>query len=186
MSLNTNALITLEDIKNYLGINNTDDDTLLESLINGVSEFVENYIGYPVKEASYTETCKGFEIMNLGWQYFLKRLRVQSLAYVKKNDETLTEDTDFLVIRSQARVVFSEDLSIEEEDIFEFSYTAGFSTVPSDLQMICKQLVAMFYRHRDLSITSTNTQGVAKSIDPSKIPSFVIKTLEAYKKVGVL
>jgi len=185
MSLNSNALTTLDSVKSFLEINNTDYDTLLETLINGISLFIENYIGYPIKQASYTENVKGFEINQMGKQYFLKKKPVQSLTSITKEGTTLTSDDDYLFIKSQGRIIFSDSLDIDDEDDFVFTYSAGYSEVPSDLKMVCEQLVSMFFKHRDLSMTSTNTQGIAKSVDPSKLPQVVKRTLDLYRRVSL-
>lgn len=58
MELADNALITLEMAKTVLGIpaDDHDSDELIIILINGLSERVERYLGYSLKQSDYTES----------------------------------------------------------------------------------------------------------------------------------
>lgn len=55
MSLDANALVTLAEAKTYLGISGSDDDTLLENLINSSSTAIESYTDRKFIEEEYKE-----------------------------------------------------------------------------------------------------------------------------------
>jgi len=55
MSLNTNALTTVDRVKTFLGITVASSDAILESLINQVSDFVEHYCNRTFVETTYTD-----------------------------------------------------------------------------------------------------------------------------------
>ncbi len=56
MSVNTYAFTTASRLKSFLGISVTTYDTLLETLINAVSDFIENEINRRLKQTAYTGT----------------------------------------------------------------------------------------------------------------------------------
>ena len=67
-TLRTNALTTLEALKQLLGIDETDtsQDGVLIQLINRASASIENALGRKLRRSTYTERVKG-----TGSQYLL-------------------------------------------------------------------------------------------------------------------
>ena len=55
MALNTNALTTVDRVKDFLSITVASSDAILESLINQVSDFVEHYTDRTFVETVYTD-----------------------------------------------------------------------------------------------------------------------------------
>ena len=55
MSLDSNALVTLAEAKTYLGISGSDDDSLLNSLINNSSTAIESYCDRKFIAQNYKE-----------------------------------------------------------------------------------------------------------------------------------
>lgn len=60
-TLRTNALTTLEALKQLLGIDETDtsQDSVLIQLINRASASIENALGRKLRRSTYTERVKG-------------------------------------------------------------------------------------------------------------------------------
>lgn len=54
MSLLANALTTVARFKTFASINNNAQDTLIERLINAVTEFVEQYVGWTLLQTTHT------------------------------------------------------------------------------------------------------------------------------------
>lgn len=59
MSLDSNALVTLAEAKTYLGISGSEDDTLLNSLINNSSTAIESYCDRNFIAQNYKEFYNG-------------------------------------------------------------------------------------------------------------------------------
>ncbi|HCX20583.1 MAG TPA: hypothetical protein DHN29_01640, partial [Cytophagales bacterium] len=53
MALDDNSLTTLARTKDYLGVTNDSNDTLLERLIDAASSFIETYCDRTFKLTSY-------------------------------------------------------------------------------------------------------------------------------------
>ena len=43
MALASNALTTVADVKTYMGVTSSSDDTLIETLVNNVSDQIERW-----------------------------------------------------------------------------------------------------------------------------------------------
>jgi len=54
MAINSNGLTTVQRVKDFLGITVASNDTILERIINQVSDFVENYCDRTFVETTYT------------------------------------------------------------------------------------------------------------------------------------
>jgi len=59
MALADNALTTVADVKTYMGVTGSTDDTLIETLINNVSDQIERYCDRKLKESSFEEFIDG-------------------------------------------------------------------------------------------------------------------------------
>jgi len=59
MAVGTYALTTLTNLKAYLGVGDTDDDTLLENLIDRATAFVESYCDRKIMERDFYEWHDG-------------------------------------------------------------------------------------------------------------------------------
>lgn len=59
MALASNALTTVADVKTYMGITSSTDDTLIETLVNNVSDQIERYCDREFKEKTFTEYLDG-------------------------------------------------------------------------------------------------------------------------------
>lgn len=59
MALADNALTTVADVKTYMGVTSSTDDTLIETLINNVSDQVERWCDRKLKESSFEEFIDG-------------------------------------------------------------------------------------------------------------------------------
>src|SRR6056297_1743075 len=86
MALQDNALITLQQIKDKLGITDTSEDEYLESLINSISDDFEFYCSRSFKQEVITD----YELPGTDRQAILLPKRpIQSIQNVYINDEEL-------------------------------------------------------------------------------------------------
>ena len=69
-TLRTNALTTLEALKQLLGIDETDtsQDSVLIQLINRASASIENALGRKLRRSTYTERVKGPAASTCWWR----------------------------------------------------------------------------------------------------------------------
>jgi hypothetical protein len=102
MSLDSNALVTLAEAKTYLGISGSDDDTLLNSLINNSSTAIESYCDRNFIAQNYSEFYNGLGQRKLRLRNF-PVTSIQRLATGSKLAMTVSS-TDTTDLRASVEV----------------------------------------------------------------------------------
>jgi uncharacterized phiE125 gp8 family phage protein len=179
MPLSENALTTLEATKNYLRITETSEDLLIESLINAVSDQIENYCRRKLKERTYTdEEYDGTNSSNL----LLSQFPVSSVTDVKIDDISIAS-SEYKLRKGTGGLVRLNSEWPEGVLNIKVTHTSGYSPVPSDLDLACKHMV-MFYYKTDISNFS-KTFGDGFMVRPEAFPPQVRMLLDGYRKAMV-
>jgi len=164
MDLLSYALTNLARVKTFLGISGTSDDTLLTSLINTCTEFIENYCDRRFKQTAYTnELYNGSGINKL----LLKNYPVDenSTFKLEKRSSDLNEDDWDEVDTEYYHIHYEKGIVENVRNIFEryprhyrITYTAGYDYDNSDtylegagagdLEYACWKLVSKVYQQR--------------------------------------
>jgi hypothetical protein len=158
MSLDSNALITLANLKSYLQDVEADDDsydTILEMLINSVSTLMQSEIGEPLVYASYTDkylTGNGTSMLRL------PQAPIVAVTSVEEDDWTLTEgvEEDYVILNvaGYLRKTSGQTWSKAVHNI-KVSFTAGYwvtsetegvDEMPKDIQLACMKQVGIEWR----------------------------------------
>ncbi len=94
MSLNDNAIVTLQEMKAFLEESGTGHDSQLETLINGISDLFETEFSRSLKEATYTDKyLNGSGLRHL----LIPNYPVISISVITEDGQSLTENEDFFV-----------------------------------------------------------------------------------------
>ena len=169
---------TLSDVKDYLGVTDTDDDSRLTLLIAWTEELIHMYLGRNLNETSYTQTAykPATELIQLD------NYPVASLTSVTIDDvvETLT---DFDLVTDIGAV--HGDFILGE--VISIVYTGGYATIPPLIIEVFYQVVEDSYNEykgtsddevKDVTLFDfakvsydTSTAGGARSINYSGIES---------------
>lgn len=179
-TLNDNALTTLADVKESLGLDSgdTSKDNLIIRNINFASQVIENYCDRVFKQTEYeNEEYDGndspFMILRqrpiLTAETFTFQYRETSL---NDNDWT-TEDTENYFIDADAGVVKYLTNYYGRFNRYRFTYSAGYATVPSDVAEACARMSAF------LSDNTTGANNVKrKQQGPKEIEYFEARNNE--------
>jgi uncharacterized phiE125 gp8 family phage protein len=179
MPLNPNALTTLAEAKAYLRITETSEDSLIESLINAVSDQIENYCRRKLKEQTYTdEEYDGTNSASL----LLSQFPVSSITSVKI-DDVLIDSSEYKLRKSTGILIRKNSTWPKDIMNIKVTYVSGYNPVPSDLELACKHMV-MFYYKTDISNFS-KTFGEGFMIRPEAFPPQVRMLLDGYRKAMV-
>jgi len=194
MAVNTNALCSLDDVKNYLGIEGIDDakDELIEELINNVTEFAESYCDRNFYTAEYTEYHNGDGTGVL----FPKEYPITSVSGVwDDTDRNFTIGTndfasDEYGIMHERWIELYEDYFTKYTRNVKIIYTAGYSTIPLDLKQAGVELVAWkFNEGRELhllGIDSVSREGTgATAYYVRDIPAGARMVLDRYRRRAI-
>jgi uncharacterized phiE125 gp8 family phage protein len=145
-------LTSVENVKEWLGLDQNTDDLLLSRLVSGVSAWVEQYIGRAITAANYDEyyTCRGESIIPL------RHYPVTAITSVTVDGAALAASTGYGIsgyaVDGSLLVYQGGAFSTPGNTYFRnvrVQYTAGHTTIPKDLEQAVIHLVALRYRERD-------------------------------------
>lgn len=180
-------LVTKAEYKAYAGINSTNQDAEIDSLIPKVSELIKTYcrrsfVDY-VDEAKTEVTKGGFDTI------LLSEYPVTQIISVQTSDDygqTYTKLTKFADWIQDGDTVVSLDPNGFKEKIagYKVSYFAGYETVPEDLKLATLDTI-MYYLKNSSAVHSTrqvspNTMQV-EYINGSQFPAHIKRVLDLYK-----
>lgn len=176
-------LTSTDAVKAWLNISGNSDDALLDKLVSRGSQFIRTYCQRDFLSQAYADTFDGRDTSRIAFPNY----PVTAVASV-------TIDGTAIPARPSALgsgYVFSPTmLSLSG---FSFTrgfgnvvvaYTAGFATVPPDLEQACVELIAFKYRERDrIGHQSKTLGGETVAFYIGDMPKPVQTVLETYKKV---
>jgi len=186
------AYITQDDIKYYL-VNNSDqynptdfDTNLLNTLIESVCSFVENYIGTPIEQKSVTS----YLTVKQTNKVFLPYQPVQSVTSIANADSTYTYQemdlNDFILFKDEGLLIYKKGGLNTLDNGLKVDYVAGFDSVPSDLKGVTCELVYLLYQKirngtLDASYMSNFRENVAFPQENKILMPHHRKVLDIYK-----
>jgi hypothetical protein len=179
MHLAENALTTLKGAKSILDIppEQTSDDEDIISLINASSTQIEGYCERSFKEKTYTDEeydgngCSGL---------YLRQYPVKSITSVSVNEKALSS-SEYKCKKSNGKLIRNNSRWPTGEINILVTYTAGFTVIPSDLELACKLLVKTYFKSDMASFSTTFQEGMV--FRPEALPAKIKVLLSPYKKV---
>lgn len=179
-------LTSLDNVKAWLGLTDpsqTTDDALLSRLITAVSQFAQTWCNRQFTSQDYVETRDGTGNRRL----FLANYPVTAVASLTINGRAIPSGDAF---RAPGFFFTGGTLTLNGYRFdrglgnIGVAYTAGFATIPADLEQACIEQIA--YRYRELSrigmsskvMAGETTAFVVKDMLPS-----VLAALQNYKRV---
>ena len=162
--LNSNALCTRKQVKDYLKITGSEStsDNLLNDLINRISTAFQSFCGRNLNTATYTEYYDGgcYEI-------WLDNYPIQSIAEVNDdsdwawNTSTLVPSADYII--ADERSIYLNGLFGRGRKNIKITYTAGYDAVPEDIRQSCIEEVGRKFKHR------TDFDETGKTLDDGSV-----------------
>jgi hypothetical protein len=187
-TLNPNALTSLQNVKDWcLGTNQqaTTYDDILTRLINVASTFFEKMTGRTIL-ASVLGTINETQIAEWHAMYFIPRESpVISVTQILMNgspmdqhilptDDGWYQDGDVIRLKWVHVIPYSQ---------IDITYTAGWATVPNDIEQAVIELVQLKYKDRTKAGANTQSMmGESISYLPALIPLTVQRVIDAYKR----
>ncbi len=180
-------LTTLAASKRHLGVSGSDDDTLIDELIDAASEAIERYCGREFNEESRTEYYDG------GADHVVLRARPVSTVTSLHDDPGRDFGARSLV--DPSRYAVDELAGIVELDGGRFGkgrlsvkvvYTGGFAAVPDDVSRACAILVAHWYNRAKQGSEGVASEGMgpyAARYDSTQWPQEVLGLLWSRREV---
>lgn len=174
------AIVSLDLLKQRLGVTHDKQDAYFQTLLDGVSAAVEAFIGRKLEAADYVERYNG----NGKNRLVLEQWPVISVLSVKINGRVV-DDWDFdnwLLIR---HACFSQGIRN-----VEVSYRAGYETLPADIQEAI--LIIATQRMNEIENKGVQSKTLAGETiafstfsDSGGMPPSAFAILNEYKRKGV-
>src|SRR5574337_320001 len=180
-------LTDLTTVKSYMGITSGASDSLLSTLITAASQFIMSYCNRTFQAQPYTEYRDGVgygvsELVTLGYP-------IQSVQGVTVNGTPLPAAN----VASWPRTGYYAGqwyIGIEGYEVprgrknVVLQYTAGYPTIPADLNQACVEMVALKYKQKDrIGISGTESiDGQTISFKDVAMSTAVKQTLQQYKR----
>lgn len=153
MPLDTNALTTVSNLEQYLG---DIDDNLAINLINRASDLIEKYCNRTFHSTAYVnEVYDGTGSNSIS----LKQYPVTVFTSLDKRNTTdnvdswTTINSQLYFIENNSGVIYYAPNGCFQEgfQLYRASYTAGYTTIPDDLEEACIRLAVEMYNDRKKS-----------------------------------
>ena len=191
MALQANALLSVDEVFNYLRQTTPDQQdplyTLVESLINRSSDYCERYIGNPIINREVTEMLDG----NGSSEILLGHFPIQGIVSVSVDGADVTANADFY----RHGILFLKDGSTftTGRKNVEVAYTAGYGenkdTIPQDLKHAALLMVHFWFKRDSLDYSTTFGESDIITGNAAgevvRFPYAAIRILDAYRKVMI-
>lgn len=176
------ALTTKQKVKDLMGITDTTSDAIIDSLINGITDFIESYCGHRrFLSTEYTEVYDGRKQNKI----FLNQYPVTEVTAVKYRSGLVSNPTwvaydanSYLPYLKEGYIHFYANLP-EVPQGLQVEYTAGYlidftsefdtddHTLPFDITLVATELVAKQMNFRNAQgIESQTTEGQSITYSP--------------------
>lgn len=185
MSVVNYALTTRTKVKTYLGETSSSYDTVIDEIINYVTDYIEGMCGRRFLSTVYTNEVYDTKLTQ---RIFLKNYPVTTLSTVEYRSGAgasptwTTYDTNgYLLYGKEGYVYFYGKLPAIKQGM-RFTYTAGFlidftnegnstlHTLPYDITLVATEIVArVFANRKSQGVNSMATEGQSVTFNSSDV-----------------
>lgn len=153
MSAETYNITTKTKVKNYLNISSDSDNDLLDTLCNSITAWIEKFCnGRRFKSTEYTEELYDGDNLNGRWLQ-TNNYPVTSWTKLEYNAGSTSnpnwveyDESDYETYNNQG-IVWFDRLETGKRNI-RVTYTAGYDSMPYDLELLATKMVARTYEKR--------------------------------------
>lgn len=193
------SLVALNDLKTYLGIDlgDTSEDAFLNSEIALFDETVQNYCNRILEVNSYTETIY-YDDFKDDFEYQLYHFPIQSITSVTEKAMDVTDEIrTYRINKKSGSLVLTGDYG-EKQRLFvnyslgaylEIVYSAGYSTVPLEIQEAIKSLIQARYNRKKSGVDINFGNNVQRLNIPGVMGidfDYTLSTNERSNKYGMI
>ena len=190
-------LVTLEEFKIYKNINSTEQDTLINNLIERVSAQIKDYCNRSLIDYYTTNKIEYFNATND--TVFLREYPILSVSSVKTSsdggstfDTTLTEYTDFYIDYDTGEVTsalsaFLTTALAKSNRTLQIIYRGGYKKLPTQLRQAALDLVEYYRQNQytprqDFQDFSNENVGF-RAQDAAMFPSHIRRIIDHYREI---
>ena len=179
------------DIKTMLGITTSGQDSLLAIIKSNVETWAKNYCGRDFLVTSYTEYYDGdhTNVLRTNQRPIVSVTTIHSDPARVFGDATLIPASDIIGDAVSYRLGYVELLTyrfLAGLKSTKIVYSAGYSTVPTDLSMAVKLIVCKQFKVIDKKMFAERSQQVGDltiNLSPDEFPKDAMQILHSYRRI---
>lgn len=177
------ALTTTAAVKLYKGLTGNELDALIDALVPRASAAIETYLSRKIESQAHIEYRDG----NNGVTLPLRQAPVTAVAAVLV-DGVAIPSGGFTQpgwrIAGQMLVLNGYRFTVGHGNV-EIQYTAGYSTVPADIEQACIETVVLALERRShIDVSSKSLAGETVSFITADLPPSARKALDPHRRVA--
>lgn len=143
-------IITLSELKSYLGITDSSEDTVLQIFVDSANEYIKKYLWRNIAKDDYTE-YKWWD-----WQriILLDNYPVNSIDKFEKNEWTIdnpdwqsVDAWDYELVPETGKL-FLKFYTRRWFQNYKIVYNAWYDTIPSDLKLAWLKIAGNYYNSK--------------------------------------
>lgn len=175
-------LTTLANARNWVNVTGTTDDALLTRLVSAASVYIKSWLSRDLSSKSYSEARDGTG----GDTIMFSDYPVTAVASVSVNGVAAPLSVDGIaagyVFDDISLVLIGSRFPVGRRNV-KFTYTAGYVSIPADVEQCCLELVGVKYRERGrIGEVSKSVGGETISYTQKDMPDSVKTILAQYNK----
>ena len=141
-------LVSLSDMKDYLGITGATYDTFLTQQITLISETIETYCRRKFEQATWTQTFHFDDYNSYLSQLVLFHFPIISITSIVEGDYTYTAD-DYRLQKPMGILTRTNNSKFfEQADEVEVTFVAGYASIPEPIRAVVFSLVEERYNKK--------------------------------------
>ena len=166
----TATIVTLQAAKDYLRVDYSEDDTLIQNLIDAARIRLEQYAGVAMSPRTLKVVAYVDEFIELPYA------PINNISMVEYWDNTNWVEIELgnynVLGDTYKKVYFTSPIMSE----FRFTYTCGYATTPESMKTALLKMVGDLYEYRESSVESTK---------PSANLTTAYELMKPYKRVSI-
>jgi uncharacterized phiE125 gp8 family phage protein len=165
------TIVTLQAAKDYLRVDYSEDDTLIQSLIDTARIRLEQYASVAMTARTLKVVAYVDEFIELPYAPINT---ISLVEYWDGEDWVAMTVGDYRVLGdTYKKVYFTSPLMSE----FRFTYTCGYATTPESMKTALLKMVGDLYEYRESSVESSK---------PSANLTTAYELMKPYKRVSII
>jgi len=165
------TIVTLQAAKDYLRVDYSEDDTLIQSLIDTARIRLEQYASVAMTARTLKVVAYVDEFIELPYAPINT---ISLVEYWDGEDWVAMTVGDYRVLGdTYKKVYFTSPLM----SVFRFTYTCGYATTPESMKTALLKMVGDLYEYRESSVESSK---------PSANLTTAYELMKPYKRVSII
>ena len=167
--------LSLVDVKNFMHILETDEDSLITSMIVAAREYAENYTNRQLLSATFELITDRFvQCMTIPKTPVISISKVEYMDELGVYQTLSTSDYYSYKEYGATKLYFDAIPSVKDDKrAVKITFTAGYTTVPSSIISFMKVLVSTMYENREQYVIGVSVETLANPM--------ILKMLDMYR-----